>query len=260
MRFFYDIKRYFRYLILATKSQLQSEVTNSYLDWVWWILEPVCSMLVYTLIFGHVFNAAEPHFEVFVFIGVSMWAFFNKTVTESVKLIKMNKAIVTKVYIPKQMLLIKLMFVNAFKMALSFLIIFVLMIIYHIKLSYLAIGIIPVLVIFFMITYGICCFLMHYGVYVEDLAYITSILLKMMMYFTGVFYSVEKRMPKPFGHLLNNYNPIAFLISEMRNALLGNETGLKLGLLLFWFVIAALLSSLGTRLIYKNENSYVKVL
>ena len=41
----------------ASKSQLRSEVANSYLDWVWWILEPFCNMLVYTIIFGYIFNA-----------------------------------------------------------------------------------------------------------------------------------------------------------------------------------------------------------
>ena len=258
MRFFKDVKKYFHYIIYAAKSQLRSEVSNSYLDWVWWILEPFCNMLIYMFIFGYVFNAKEPYFPAFIFIGISMWSFFSRTLNASVKLIKSNKAIVTKVYIPKQILLLKLILVNAFKMLLSFLIVILMMLAYRINLSICFLYAIPAIVILFLITYGISCFLVHFGVYVEDLAYIVSILLSMMMYLTGIFYSIENRVPDPFGYLLNTYNPIAFLIHTMRNSLL-YQKGTSAVFLIFWLLISLLIAVIGTRLIYKNENNYVKV-
>lgn len=259
MRFIRDVRKYFHYIVFAARSQLRSEVVNSYLDWVWWILEPFCNMIVYTIIFGYVFNAAEPYFPIFLFIGISMWAFFSKTLTASVKLIKSNKAIVTKVYIPKQMLLLKLMFVNAFKMLLSFIIIFVMMLVYRVPAGLSVFYALPSLIILFVFTYGVACFLMHYGVYVEDLAYIVTILMSMLMYFTGIFYSIENRMPEPFGHILSLYNPVACLITVMRNALLygKNSSPMVLGV---WFLASVLIAATGTQLIYKNENSYVKVI
>ena len=259
MRFINDLKKYYHYTIYASKSQLRSEVANSYLDWVWWILEPFCNMLVYTIIFGYVFQAAEPYFPIFLFIGISMWAFFSKTLTASVKLIKSNKAVVTKVYIPKQMLLLKVMLVNAFKMSLSFIIIILMMVFYHVPINICILYVPPTFVVLFILSYGISCFLMHYGVYVEDLAYIISILLNMMMYFTGVFYSIENRVPAPFGKILNTVNPMACLVTIMRNALLYRKGSSELYLLI-WLIISLIIASAGTRLIYKNENSYVKVI
>lgn len=259
MRFFKDLKKYYHYVIYAAKSQLRSEVANSYLDWVWWILEPFCNMIVYTIIFGYVFNASEPNFPIFIFIGISMWGFFNKTLNASVKLIKNNKSIVTKVYIPKQMLLLRLMIVNGFKMFLAFAIIFIMMIIFGVKFNICILYAIPTMIVFFIFTYGVSCFLMHYGVYVEDLAYIVSILMSMLMYFTGVFYSIENRIPAPYGHILATFNPIACLINIMRNALL-YQTGSAQLQLLVWFSVSLVIAALGTRLIYKNENSYVKVI
>ena len=259
MRFFKDLKKYYHYVIYAAKSQLRSEVANSYLDWVWWILEPFCNMIVYTIIFGYVFNASEPNFPIFIFIGINMWGFFNKTLNASVKLIKNNKSIVTKVYIPKQMLLLRLMLVNAIKMSLAFVIILVMMIVFQVKFSIYILYAIPTLIVLFIFTYGVSCFLMHYGVYVEDLAYIVSILMSMLMYFTGIFYSIEKRIPAPYGNILNTYNPVACLINIMRNALL-YQTGNSAIPLLLWFIASLIIAALGTRLIYKNENSYVKVI
>lgn len=46
-QFFKDIRRYKSYLFYAAKSELKSEVADSYLNWIWWILEPFCLMLVY---------------------------------------------------------------------------------------------------------------------------------------------------------------------------------------------------------------------
>ena len=259
MRFLNDFKKYFHYIVFAAKSQLRSEVANSYLDWVWWILEPFCNMLVYTIIFGYIFHATEPYFPIFIFIGISMWGFFSKTLNASVKLIKNNKSIVSKVYIPKQMLLIKVMFVNAFKMSLAFIIIILMMFFYQVPVNICLIYVAPVLITFFIFTFGIGCILMHYGIYIEDLAYIVSILLNMLMYFTGIFYSVENRVPAPYGTLLTLLNPVACMITIMRNAMIYRQGSAELPLLI-WFIISCLIAAYGIHLIYKNENNYVKVI
>lgn len=259
MRFFSDICKYYNYIIMAARFQLRSEVENSYLDWIWWILEPLCNMIVYTIVFGYIFKAKEQYFPVFIFVGISIWSFFNRTLNESVKLLKRHKGIITKVYIPKQMLLIKTMVVNAFKMLLSFMIIIIMILFYRINVTIYAINLIPALLVLFFLTYGISCFLMHYGVYVEDLAYIVSILLKMAMYFTGIFYSIENRVPAPYGSLLTLYNPVAFLITTVRNTLL-YQKGCPILPFSIWMLLSILLAAAGTRLIYKKENSYVKVI
>ena len=118
-RFLKDTKKYYKYAIYSAKSKLQSEVASSYLNWLWWVLDPICFMLIYTLIFGVVFNAKEQYFTVFIFIGLTMWDFFNKTLQQSVKIVKNNKSIVAKVYLPKYILVMVRMFVNGFKMLIS---------------------------------------------------------------------------------------------------------------------------------------------
>ena len=115
-RFWRDLTSHYRYAIYSAKSELKSEVANSYLNWIWWVLEPFCFMLIYAFIFGVVFEAREQYFPAFIFIGITAWDFFNRCLTQSVKLLKNNKSIVTKVYIPKFILLISKMFFNGYKM------------------------------------------------------------------------------------------------------------------------------------------------
>lgn len=254
-----DIKKYYRYIIYAAKADLQSEVTNAYLDWFWWILEPVCNMLIYYLIFGVVFKNEEQYYLVFIYSGITMWTFFSRTMTVSVRLIQHSKSIITKVYIPKSVLLLEKMLVNAFKMLISWGIVVVLMIPYRIPVDYHLLWLIPILFVFCMFTYGCGCILMHFGVYMDDLSYIISILLNMMFYFNGIFYSVSNKFPQPLGGVLENVNPIAFLIAAMRKALMYRQEISVSGLLL-WLVISIVLSVIGTKIIYRHENSYVKVI
>ena len=98
-RFINDIKKYYKFTIYSAKSELKSEIANSHLSWLWWILDPLLFMMVYSFISIIVFSKSEPYFPVFVFIGLASWQFFEKTVKVSVKLVSNNRSIVSKVYL-----------------------------------------------------------------------------------------------------------------------------------------------------------------
>lgn len=257
-RAFHDLKKYFRYSVVSAKSKLKAEVANSYLNWLWWILDPLCFMLIYTFIFGFVFNAREQYFPVFIFIGLSMWDFVNKTLLGSVKTIKLNKAIVSRVYFPKFILVLSKIWINGFKMMISFGIVILMMLIFHVQLSWNILFFIPILLILSLFTFGCACFLMHYGVYVEDLSNVLNVVLRFVFYATGIFYNIETRIPQ-VGGLLNKVNPIAFLITSMRQSLIYGEAP-DWKLLLVWLAVSVILVLLGIRKIYKEENSYVKAI
>lgn len=253
-----DLKKYFRYSVVSAKSKLKAEVANSYLNWLWWILDPLCFMLIYTFIFGFVFDAKEQHFPVFIFIGLTMWDFVNKTLLGSVKTIKLNKAIVSRVYFPKFILVLSKIWINGFKMMISFGVVVLLMIISKVHLSLNVFFFIPILLILVLFTFGCSCIVMHYGVYVEDLSNVLNIFMRFVFYATGIFYNIETRIPQ-FGGLLNKINPVAFLITSMRQCLIYGSTP-DWKLLLLWFIVSVILVILGLRKIYKEENSYVKAI
>lgn len=253
-----DIRKYFKYSVVSAGATLKSEVANSYLNWLWWILDPLCFMLIYTFVFGYVFNSREAYFPAFIFIGIAMWDFTNKTLLSSVRVVKLNKAIVSRVYFPKYILLLSKIWINGFKMMISFGVVIVMMLIYGITPTWNILFFAPIVLTMGLFTFGCACFLMHYGVYVEDLSNVLNVLLRFVFYATGIFYDVSVRIPR-YGQLLNKINPVAFLISAMRDSLIFGKTPDCL-LLLGWFVFGVLLSLAGIRKIYRSENSYVKAI
>lgn len=261
-RFIEDAKKYYNYEVRAAKSTLKTEVANSYLNWIWWLLDPLLSMMVYYVIFGLVFKAKEGHFIPFLFIGQTMWMFFNKNIVQSVKMIKRNKAIVSKVYLPKFVLLFSNMMVNGFKMMVSWLLVIIMMCIFRVGISPYVLCYIPIMLVLVLVTFAICINLMHFGVFIEDLGNVVNIGMQLVFYLAGIFYSIESRLGDDYpilADIMTNCNPIALLIQDMRNVLLYQQAPnwVALGI---WTVIGIILSVIGIHTMYKNENSYVKVI
>lgn len=258
-RFRNDLNKYFNYAKYSAKSDLKSEVANSYLNWLWWILDPLLFMMVYTFIATIVFNSSKDYFPLFVFVGLTLWNFFNKCVIGSVKIVRNNSAIVSKVYIPKFVLIMQKMMVNGFKMIVSFVIVLIMMAIYRVPITWNILYIIPILVVLGLFTFGVCCLMLHFGVFIDDLYNVMAIVLRLMFYMSGIFYSIGDRLSDPYKSILLEGNPVSMLIESARNCMLYSATPYR-KLILLWGVISLILCAIGVRTIYKNENSYVKVM
>jgi len=261
-RMCFEIKKYWGYAVYSAKTELKAEVASSYLNWIWWVLEPLCLMLIYAFIFGVVFNGSEQYFPIFLFIGITLWNFFNGCVSVSVKCVKRNKGIISNVYIPKYILLLVQMLVHAFKMLVSFGIIIIMMLIYRVPISPMLAFVPLILLTLFVFTFAVSVHLMHFGVYIDDMAHIVRIVLRVLFYMTGIFFNIEKRMGGTplkdlMGKILAQYNPTALIVISMRRVLLYGQKPHWVNLLAL-LVIAIFVSIWGIKRIYKYENSYAK--
>lgn len=257
-RFIRDIKKYMTYMFYAAKTDLRAEVANSYLNRLWWILEPLFSMLVYVIVFGKVMGRSIENYAVFVYSALLMWGFFNKTINYSVKLIRNNRDIITKVYVPKFVLLITNMVLNIFKLFFSIIVLISLMLIFRVSIGIEILWVFPAYLVLILLAFAVGMIFLHYGVYVDDLSYAVSILLNMLMFLSGTFYNVRTTLTEPLGTIVLCVNPVALTIDTMRNALLYQEIS-NIPLILIWFLISIILSCIGVHIVYKNENGYVKV-
>lgn len=258
-KFFENIRKYYKYAIRSAKAELKSEVADSYLNWLWWIIEPLCFMLIYVFVFGVVFKNNTPYFASFVFIGLTAWDFFNRMITGSVKLITNNRDLVTKVYIPKYILLLAKSFTYLFKMGISLIITFGLMIFQGVPLTWHILWLIPILIVLYIFSFGAGMILMHFGVTLSDLSNLTNIGLKMVFYLSGIFYNIKERLKGTLGFMLLRANPIAFCMNQLRETMLYGKM-ISIEGMLFWLVIGVALCAIGAHVIHKNENSYAKVI
>ena len=272
LRFFKDFKRFFNYVVFAAKAELKSEVADSFLSWLWWFLDPLLYMLVYSFIAVVVFSSNIPYFPAFVFLGLNTWGLFSKTMKASVKLVSAKKMIVTKVYVPKFMFVFEKIGVYGFKMVIANLLVVGTMLIYRVPITWRVVWIIPITLVLVVVTFGMSTIVMHFGVFVEDLLNVITVILQLFFYLSGIFYSIDTigikgkghifiqgRVPEPWCDWLVKLNPMALLITDLRRVLLYGENPHWV-MLIAWFVAGIIMSIVGIKIIYKFENSYVKVI
>ena len=92
------------------------------------------------------------------------------------------------------MLIYVKMMVNAFKMLISFAIVAAMMIVWRVTPDIRILYALPNLAVLFVLSFGCATFLLHFGVFVEDLSNVIQIVLRLLFYITGIFYSVSTRI------------------------------------------------------------------
>lgn len=257
--FFNNVIKYRQYMVYAAKADLKAEVANSYLNRLWWVLEPFCNMIVYVVVFGRVMGSSIEKYATFVFSALLMWNFFSHVINYSVKCVRNNRDIVTKIYVPKYVLLLTNMILNFIKLLFSMMVLVVMLIILKIHISWTVLWILPAYLLMFILVFGFGMVFLHYGVFVDDLSYAVGILLNLIMFLSGIFYDTITTLKEPLNHILICINPVVVFVDTMRNALLYNKIT-NIPLILVWMVLGLLISYIGIHIVNKNENGYVKVI
>lgn len=262
-KFFQNLWRYRRYALRSARAELRSEVADSYLNWLWWVIEPLCFMAVYTFVFGYLFRRGQPHFASFVFIGLTLWEFFNRMLSGSVRLLADHRELVTKVYIPKYVLLAAKSLTYLFKMGISLLLALGLMAAQGVPFSAHILWLFPILLVLYVVAFALGMFLMHLGVLFSDMQKLIGILMRVLFYLSGVFYNIRLLA----GHFYEGKlafwmiraNPAAFCMDEARKVMLEGRAPSFEGLAT-WLVAGLLLLALGAALVHRNENTYAKII
>ena len=241
------------------RTGLKAEVANSYLNWIWWVLEPLASMLIYYFIFSRIIGRDQPYYVTFIYTGTLLWSFYERCMLYAVQAVRLNRDIVTKIYVPKPMLLMSNMLFNNIKMLISVGILAVVLLLQRVPPSWTMLYVVPMVLLMQLFTFGCGLILMHFGVFVDDLTHAMRIALRIFFYVSGVFYDLRKVLPGFWGTFFSRANPIAVIIQNTRNPLLYG-TAPEAGTVLVWAAVSAVLCLVGLKLSYTYENTYVKII
>ena len=222
-------------------SDLKTKYSSSVLGFAWSMLNPLLMMLVLYLVFSNVFRFTQEHFALYLLIGLTGWRFFANGTSAAIYSIVGKTSLVTKIYIPREILTLSTVISALISSLLEFLVLIPLLIIFGASLS-LTIVIFPVLhVLYFLIVYGIALMLASLYVYYRDINQIWELLLQIGFFLSPIVYPASLVPDKyKFYYMLN---PITQLIEMYRNALLNGAlpelTGIGIvvitGIILFVF-------------------------
>jgi len=101
--YIFEYKELIKNLVI---SDLKTKYSNSALGFVWSMLNPLLMMLVLYLVFNNVFRNNQEHFALYILIGLTGWRFFALGTSTAMSSIVGRSSLVTKIYIPREILTI----------------------------------------------------------------------------------------------------------------------------------------------------------
>jgi lipopolysaccharide transport system permease protein len=191
----------------------------------WAVLQPLFTMLVFTLVFGRMANMASmtrgTPYPVFVFTGLIFWTYFSNSVTNAGMSLITQQHLLTKVYFPRLFIPISCIGANLVDLAVSLTIFAVLMGFYGVTPSWQTPALVPLIGLITMATIGLGCACAALTVLYRDVRYIVAFAMQILMYVSPVIFPPEL-LPARF-HPILAINPMFGLIDGCRSAVLGTD-------------------------------------
>lgn len=97
-----------------TLRELRGRYKRSVLGWTWSLLNPLSTVVIYTIVFGTLLKADPPvgdpsgldNYTVFLLCGLLPWTYFANTVNGAMGVLTGNSSLIRKVYFPREGLVI----------------------------------------------------------------------------------------------------------------------------------------------------------
>jgi lipopolysaccharide transport system permease protein len=206
---------------ILTISDLKVKYQSSVLGFAWSLLNPLLMMLVLYLVFNNVFKNNQNHFALYLLIGIISWRFLSIGTSASMMAIVGKPSLVTKIYIPRQVLVMSSVLSSFISSILEFLVLVPLLIILGAGVSPYILLFPVIHLIYFMIVYGISLILAALYVYYRDLNQIWDVLIQIGFFLSPIVYPLTTVPPQYLMYY--RLNPITALMQMNRDVLLYHQ-------------------------------------
>jgi lipopolysaccharide transport system permease protein len=190
----------------------------------WVIIQPLLTMVVFTLFFGNLAKVPSDGipYPLFAFAGLVPWTLFAYSLTESSGSLVSNQNLITKVYFPRLIIPLASVLAGLVDFAISFSVLLLLMFYYGVvpTVFVLTVPLFVVLAVLAALSVGI--WLSALNVEYRDVRYTIPFLTQLWMFVTPLAYA-SSLIPERW-RLVYGLNPMAGVVEGFRWALLGKTS------------------------------------
>lgn len=206
-----ELYEYREMIYSMVRRDLRGRYKSSVLGFLWTFINPLCQIIIYTLVFSHIFRMDVERYYLFLTVVMVPWVFFSTSVTGGAVSIINQQDLVKKIYFPREVLPISHVTSCFVNMLLSFLVVFPVAVMSGNGLRLQALASLPVVMLAeYLLCLGITMIISACTVYFRDLEHIMGVLMMAWIYLTPVMYDISF-IPKQMLPLfrLNPMTPIA---------------------------------------------------
>lgn len=224
----------------------------------WAVIQPVVTMLIFSLIFGRLAKIPSDGvpYPIFVFSGLLAWNLFSASISSAGNSMVGAANLVTKVYFPRLLVPLSAMGVACVDFLIASLVLLIMMLGFGVTTPWQLL-LLPLLLVGLLITsFGIGSWLAAITVTYRDFRFIIPFMVQIWMYLTPVVYPLSF-LPERWQWLMY-LNPVNGWIVGIRAVFLGTPiTWLAIFSSMVWMVV---LLFIGLRYFTKTERWFADVI
>lgn len=225
---------------------------------VWAVLQPLLTMLIFTLIFGRLAKIPSDGlpYAVFTLAALVPWSFFSNGLIHTANSVVDNAHLITKVYFPRLVVPIASMLSRLIDFLLAFIVLIGVLLVYGISPTLRTLAL-PLFVVLALITaLGIGLWFSALNVRFRDVKYVVPFLSQLWLFATPIAYP-SSMLPESW-RAVYAINPMVGVVEGFRWSLLGTETAP--GAMIFVSTVAALIILIGGVFYFRRvERSFADI-
>lgn len=243
------------------EKDLKVRYKRSLLGFLWFLLKPLFSMAVYTIVFTKIirFGGSIEHFSLFLLTGLLPWNFFSSSLSASSRTLLDNQKLIRSIYFPRVALPVSAVIANSVHMLMAMAVLQVVLV-FAGHAPGLSLFMLPVVVLLLAaMTSGFAMMISVGNVYYRDVSQFLEVILLAWFYASPVIYPLGKGLIPLRMETVIRYNPVSGAL-EALHSIMYYGTWPEMWC---WFSLAgwsALILCLGYVVFRRAEPSVVKEL
>ncbi|MDP6529414.1 MAG: ABC transporter permease [Gemmatimonadota bacterium] len=182
----------FRHLVVQlVKRNVTSRYKRSFLGLAWTLLDPLLTMGVMAAVYSAIIRDRVEAFPVYILSGLVIWNFFSQSSTQAITYFLHGRALLGRVYMPKATMGVAAVGTGFVNLVASIIPLMVFMVIFRCQFTPALLFVPVAILLASAFTLGVGLLVSAWSVFFGDMENIFRFLLRLAMYLSGIFYSLD---------------------------------------------------------------------
>lgn len=177
------------------KRDFKKKYKRTVLGMAWSVLSPLLMLFVMKLVFTRFFGRSMEHYTTYLFCGNLIFSYFSDATNQGMASLMSNSAIFTKVNVPKYLFLMSKNVQTLINFGLTLIVFFVFCILDNIMFTWKFVLLLYPITLLLLFNIGVGLILSALFVFFQDIQYLWSVFVQLMMYLSAIFYTIDSYSP-----------------------------------------------------------------